>query len=39
MNIVRSEMTTLCPNAELAFSEAFTAVVDGLALASAEAFA
>lgn len=39
MNIVRSEMTGLCPNAELAFSEAFTAVVDGLALASAEAFA
>lgn len=39
MNIVRSEITALCPNAELAFSEAFTAVVDGLALASAEAFA
>lgn len=37
MNIVRSEMTELCPNADLAFSEAFTAVVDGLALASAEA--
>ena len=39
MNIVRSEMTALCPNAELAFSEAFTAVVDGLALASEDAFA
>ena len=38
MNIVRSEMTGLCPNADLAFSEAFTAVVDGLALASGDAF-
>lgn len=36
MNIVRSEMTALCPGAELAFSEAFTAVVDGLALASGD---
>ncbi len=38
MNIVRSEMAALCPGAELAFSDAFTAVVDGLALASADAF-
>lgn len=39
MNIVQSEMTALCPNADLAFSEAFTAVVDGLALASTDVFA
>ncbi len=38
MNIVRSEMQAQCPNAELAFTEAFTAVVDGLAMASARAF-
>ena len=38
MNIVRSEMQAQCPNAELAFSEAFTAVVDGLAIAAPRAF-
>lgn len=38
MNFVRAEIGALCPNADLALSEAFTAVVDGLALASAEAF-
>ena len=36
MNIVRTEMTSLCANAALAYSEAFTAVVDGLALASGD---
>lgn len=34
MNIVQAEVTSLCPDADIAFSEAFTAVVDGLALAS-----
>lgn len=38
MNIVQSEMQAHCPNAELAYSEAFTAVVDGLATASEGAF-
>ncbi|MBX2854772.1 MAG: Hsp70 family protein [Rhodobacteraceae bacterium] len=34
MNFVQSEMRALCPNAEILRSEAFTAVVDGLALAA-----
>ncbi len=34
MNIVRSEMSALCPLADTAYSETFTAVVDGLAMAS-----
>ncbi|KAJ54825.1 molecular chaperone DnaK [Actibacterium mucosum KCTC 23349] len=35
MGFVSDEMSALCPNAELLRSEAFTAVVDGLALATA----
>ncbi|WP_375691072.1 Hsp70 family protein [Pseudooceanicola sp. LIPI14-2-Ac024] len=35
MRMVPDEMTALCPNAEVRMSEAFTAVVDGLALATA----
>ena len=38
MGMVTSEMQTLCPRAEMRQSEAFTAVVDGLALAAAGAF-
>ncbi|MDS9467848.1 Hsp70 family protein [Paracoccus sp. MBLB3053] len=34
MGLVRDVAQTLCPNAELKHSEAFTAVVDGLALAT-----
>ncbi len=33
MNLVSDEMSALCPDADIAMSEAFTAVVDGLALA------
>lgn len=36
MRMVRDEMRTLCPGADLRMSEAFTAVVDGLALATAD---
>ncbi len=35
MRLVAREMRTLCPGAGLEYSEAFTAVVDGLALATA----
>ncbi|MEM1047808.1 MAG: Hsp70 family protein [Pseudomonadota bacterium] len=34
MHIVSDEMRALCPSAEILYSEAFTAVVDGLALAT-----
>jgi hypothetical chaperone protein len=34
MRFVSAEMQALCPNAEILRSEAFTAVVDGLALAT-----
>ncbi len=34
MNLVKAEMTALCPTATLEYSDAFTAVVDGLALAT-----
>ena len=34
MSFVQAEMRALCPNAEILRSEAFTAVVDGLALAA-----
>lgn len=36
MALVSGEMAALCPGAEMRYSEAFTAVVDGLALAAAE---
>lgn len=38
MRMVTAEMQTVCPNAEMTLSEAFTAVVDGLALAAPDAF-
>ncbi len=38
MRLVSEESRTICPGATLRRSDAFTAVVDGLALASAEAF-
>ncbi|MFT7592962.1 MAG: putative chaperone protein, partial [Paracoccaceae bacterium] len=34
MRFVSDEVTALCPNAEILYSDAFTAVVDGLALAT-----
>lgn len=37
MNLVSEEAATLCPAARILRSEAFTAVVDGLALAAADA--
>lgn len=38
MGMVTSELRALCPSAEQKYSEAFTAVVDGLAIAAADAF-
>jgi hypothetical chaperone protein len=37
MQMIASEAQALCPTARLCRSEAFTAVVDGLALATADA--